>query len=89
MSDAVGCSVSGEPAEARAFDGGTLQALTSTALAPGQRTEVCVVLSDRSVTAAAKSLGSRRRDDGRFEVRLRLLSLRREDRDALAAALRR
>lgn len=41
----------------------------------------------QEVTLRAKSLGSRRRSDGRFAVRLRLVDLRREQRALLERAL--
>jgi len=49
--------------------------------------ELTVELESGPLPISAKSLGSKRRDDGRFDVRARLISLRRPDRELLRAAM--
>jgi len=70
--------------EAVGFEGETLHLVLDRPVAPG--TPVAVRVGDLDLRG--KSLGSKRRPDGRFDVRLRLVSLRREDRAKLEAAPR-
>lgn len=77
----------GVEGRAHSIDGEVLSCVVSRAYAPGAPVDLGVRLEAGELALRGKSLGSKRRDDGRFDVRLRLLSLRREEREALAAAL--
>ena len=57
------------------------------AFAPGTPMELTMKLDSGPLLLQAKSLGSKRRHDGLFDVRARLVTLRRADRDLLRAAL--
>ena len=78
---------SGEEGFAVALDGLLLDVVSSGAHAPGRPVEVVLELPDGPLPLRAKSRGSRRREDGRFDVRLRLVELRREERARLEPAL--
>lgn len=67
------------------FDGKILAVRLPLALAPGQPAELTVA-SEPPLALAGRSIGSRRREDGSFDVRLRLVNLTREAREALLAA---
>lgn len=58
-----------------------VELVSPTSFAPGQPARFEVA----ELALEGRSLGSRKRDDGRFMVRFRLISLRREDRDRLEA----
>ena len=77
----------GGEGEALAFAGEVLTCALPRAFAPGAPIELSVVAEGEAVALRAKSIGSKRRDDGRFEVRMRLVNLRREHREALSRAL--
>ncbi|MCB9602279.1 MAG: hypothetical protein H6722_24810 [Sandaracinus sp.] len=53
--------------------------------APGQPGRFELGLEAGALALEGRSLGSRKRDDGRFVVRFRLISLRRDEREALEA----
>lgn len=55
------------------------------AFAPGAPFRGAVVLDDREITLEGRTVGSRKTPSGAFEVRVRLVNLRREDRLRLAA----
>ncbi len=82
---AVPATVSGAQGEALSFAGEVLVCAVARAFAPGAPLELTV--GDEALGLRAKTIGSRRLPDGRFEVRMRLVSLRREQREALARAL--
>ncbi len=75
--------VSGERGEAVSLHGEVLTIISPKAFAPGAP----VSLSVESAALRGKSRGSKRRDDGRFDVRLRLVSLTREERAHLEGLL--
>jgi hypothetical protein len=77
----------GEQGAQLAIDGEHVRASSSGAHAPGRPLVCEAQLPDRPVRFRAKSLGSRRREDGMFEVKMRAVDLRREDRERLVAAL--
>jgi hypothetical protein len=82
---------SGESARAVAWGGGdVLSLICPSAFAPGQPVELKASSehSTESITVVGKSGGSKRRPDGAFDVRLRLHSLRREQRAWLDEAFR-
>ena len=67
-------------------DGELLQLVCDRAHPPGRPLEIPLQLATGVLTVRGKSAGSKRRDDQRFDVRIRLHSLRRSDRDQLEAA---
>jgi hypothetical protein len=72
------------------FAGERLHLDCARAFAPGSPIVVDLVIPTREsslLTLEGRTLASKRRADGRFEVRLRLINLRREAREALAAAV--
>jgi len=79
----------GEGGRGEAFDGEVLACVFERALPPGAPVGIRLDLGEREreLSLRGKSLGSRRRPDGTFGVRLRLLSLRRAEREALRSAL--
>lgn len=71
--------------EALRFEGGVLHVVLDRAFAPGKPTDLQLTLGGDTLSLRGKSLGSKRREDDRFDVRLRMLSLRKGERAALAA----
>ena len=65
---------------------GVLLLICEVAHPPGRPLELTLQLSDAMLTLSGKTIASKRRDDGRYDVRLRLSSVRREQRAALEAA---
>ena len=65
---------------------GILAAVSDRPHAPGAPIRTTVVLPDGPLSIDARSIGSKRRDDGTFDVRMRLINLRREDRLRLERA---
>lgn len=81
-------TLGGASAEALEFEGEDLSCSSERPFAPGQPVAVELTLADGSpLSLSGKCRGSKRRDDGRFDVRLRLVSLRRAEREALATAM--
>lgn len=66
---------------AESWDGAVLVVTSPRAFAPGAP----VRLELGALGVEGKALGSKKRDDGSFEVRLRAVNLRREQRAALDA----
>ena len=79
----------GDRAEAEALDGEVLTLRSPRPFAPGTPLRLEVSLDTARCTVESKTVGAKRRADGTFEVRLRLVSLRRADRALLAEALSR
>lgn len=77
----------GRAAEAVAFEDGQVVLLSPRAFAPGAPVAFEAALPEGPQALAGKTVRCRRRDDGRFEVRLRPVNLRRDQREALEAAL--
>lgn len=73
----------GERGEAVSLSGELLTIIAPKAFAPGAP----VSFSIESAALQAKSRGSRQRDDGRFDVRVRLVNLTRDDRAHLERLL--
>ena len=73
--------------EGVAFEGNLLHAISPVAFAPGRPLEIEADVSGSHFSFRAKSLGSKRRPDERFDVRLRPVNLRREQKQALLQAL--
>lgn len=86
MSVAVELS-GGYEGEAVLLDGEHLQLVCERAFAPGAPVELEARLEGGPLVLRGKSRGSRRRSDGRFDVGLRLVNVRRSEREALRAAL--
>jgi hypothetical protein len=78
------CSLAGQPVELHAFDGKQARLLSTRALAPGQPLRLEIPVAP-ACTLDLKSLGSVKQPDGRFEVRVRALSMPREVRTQLLA----
>lgn len=78
---------SGEDCEGLAFDGKLFRFAVSRAFAPGAPLRLRVELADGSRTLEGRSLGSKLREDQRYEVRMRFVNLRREVREALVLGL--
>lgn len=78
---------SGDLGEAVAFDGKILSLISPGAFAPGMPLGFRVDARGEALELNGKSIGSRRRADGRFDVRVRLVSLRREQRETLESLL--
>jgi hypothetical protein len=70
-----------------AFAGLILAVIDDRPHAPGAPIRATLTLADGPLAIAGKSIGSKRRDDGSFDVRMRLINLRREDRARLERAL--
>ena len=68
-------------------EGEILHAVFPRAYAPGAPVRMRLALDAERTLLRAKTIGSKRRPDGAFDVRLRPIDLRRETREALARAL--
>ena len=75
----------GTTGETVAFDGEMLDLLLTHAFAPGAPLVIDVVAPGATLRVEGKSRGSKKQPDGRFAVRVRTTSLRREVREALSA----
>jgi hypothetical protein len=69
------------------FTRGILAAISERAHAPGSPIKVTIELPDGPLAIDSRSIGSKRRDDGSYDVRMRLINLRREDRERLERQL--
>jgi len=76
----------GVQALAVAFNLGILHLICDRAHPPGRPLAFSVSLGDSQLALTGKSAGSKRRVDDRFDVRVRLSSLRREQRAQLERA---
>lgn len=76
-------------ARAVAYADGVLGLICDRAHPPGRPLALVVQLPAGEQPLTGKALGSKQREDGSFDVRLRLSSLRREQRAALEAAFAR
>jgi hypothetical protein len=74
---------SGEVVEARSFDAGILTLLSPRAFAPGSPIRFSFVEEGLERPFEGRTLGSKRVDDLRFEVKMRFVNLRRADRALL------
>ena len=77
---------SGEDAHPIRFDGNLLILHSPRAYAPGAPIRFALVLEEDH-PVEGRTIGSKRIDDGVFEVRLRFVNLRRADRELLTQAL--
>lgn len=78
---------SGEEADARTFDGAVLTVLSPRAFAPGAPIRFSATTDGEARSFEGRAIGSKRVDNVHFEVRLRLVNLRRADREVLVARL--
>ena len=78
---------SGEEAEARTFDGAFLTLLSPRAFAPGAPIRFNATTEGDPRTFEGRAIRSKRVDDSRFEVRMRFVNLRRDDRELLTQHL--
>lgn len=83
-SEPLRCTFGEHALQLSAFDGKHFRLQSPVAFAPGQPLTLSVVLP-APLTVELKSTGSVRRSDGRFDVRARAATLRRETREALLA----
>jgi hypothetical protein len=74
-------------AHAVAFAGEVLELICDRAHPPGRPLALTIALPDAALALNGKTIGSKRRPDGAFDVRLRMSSVRREQRSALERAL--
>ena len=79
----------GSAAKAVACEGEVLALVCDRAHPPGRPLELELHAGETSLTLRGKSAGSKRREDGLFDVRLRLHSLRREQKATLTRAFAR
>jgi len=88
MSEAHSATIQGEHAGSLLAREGMLLTLTSPkAYPPGQPLKLTLHLPTGPLALEGRSLGSKKRDDSSYELRLRLLNLRRETREALEQAV--
>jgi len=78
---------SGEDADARHFDGNLLLVSSPRAFAPGSPMRFTATTGDGVRSFEGRAIGSKRVDEARFEVRMRFVNLRREDRELLLCTL--
>ena len=78
---------SGEDAEARDFDGAVLTLSSPRAFAPGAPIRFSATTDSETRNFEGRTIGTKRIDQTHFEVRLRLVNLRRPDRDLLTTHL--
>ncbi|MBK8173048.1 MAG: hypothetical protein IPK60_22320 [Sandaracinaceae bacterium] len=74
----------GESGEVSSWDGSTMTVLASGPYAPGAPTRMKIHLETTAVDVEARAKDSKRVADGRFQVRLRVINLRREQLELLA-----
>jgi len=79
---------SGEEAEARTLDGNLLTLRSPRAFAPGSPIRFRALFDDGGAQSfEGRTIGSKRAEDGGFDVRMRFVNLRRGDRERLATCL--
>jgi hypothetical protein len=75
--------LTGEMAEARTVDGNLVTLLSPRAFAPGSPIGFSATFDEGERAFEGRTIASKRLDDQRFEVRMRLVNLRRDDRERL------
>ena len=80
---------SGEDVRSIRFDGNLLTLQSPRAYAPGAPIRLELLLDEERRSLEGRTIGSKRIEDGVFEVRLRFVNLRRADRELLARGLSR
>lgn len=74
---------SGDRGEALSWSRDVLHLALPRAFAPGAPIAFTIELEGTAMALTGKTIGSKKREDGRFDVRARLISPRREDRARL------
>ncbi len=77
----------GECAELLAVEGSIATLRSPRAFAPGSPMRFTAAFEETERCYEGRAIGSKRRADQTFEVRMRFVNLRREDRDALLGAI--
>ncbi len=77
----------GGEGEVVALDGERLEVISPKAFAPGQPIRFEALIDDASLSLEGRTIQSKKRDDARFTVRLRLVNLSRPTKDRLQQAL--
>ena len=67
-----------------ACDDKLLTTLAQIALPPGRPMQVTLQLPEGALVLAGRCIGSKKREEGGFTIRMRLTNLRREMREAIA-----
>lgn len=78
----------GQDAVGLAFDGNLMTLMSPAAFAPGSPIRFSATGEHADRNFEGRALASKRLEGEQFEVRLRLVNLRREDRELLLRALR-
>lgn len=78
--------IEGAEGNAISFEGEFLLAVVSRAFAPGTPLKGTIKLADGEIPIEGRATSSKRTPEGTFEVRARLINLRREIRERLVAA---
>lgn len=78
--------IEGAVGEALSFAGETLVVVLDRAFAPGTPVRGTLTLADGELGIEGRVQGSKRTVEGRYEVRARLVNLRRTDRERLVAS---
>lgn len=78
---------SGEEGEALRLEGNLLTLLSPRAFAPGSPIRFSLSAEDGPRSFEGRTIGAKRVEGGRFEVRMRFVNLRRVDRELLAERL--
>jgi hypothetical protein len=73
----------GERGHASGYAGGILHIVCERAHPPGQPLSLMLAAPDGELALSGKSARSKRREDGTFDLQLKLVSLRRDQRIAL------
>ena len=69
-----------------AYDGARLSFVAPKAFPPGQPLQFVLMVADGELALQARSIGSKRREDERFDVQARLVSVNRQARERLERA---
>jgi len=77
----------GERGEVMGLEGERMLVVSPRAFAPGAPLRLVLHLPDGELAVEGRTVGSRRRPDQAFDVRLRLVNVKRADRERLAALL--
>lgn len=73
----------GEQGQVNGFDGTVLSLVSSRPFAPGQPVTLQLCAGKQVLEIQGKSIGSKRQSDGAFKARIKLINLRRNQRDWL------